>query len=167
VTWPISSSASGAEEVAFGRDDVEVRGGAQVDDDRRSAVQPPGRDGVGDAVGAHLARVFDQQLDAGLDAGPDHHRPRAEVALGHLDELRRVGRHNRTDDHLVERLHGHVAFGAERAQQRRVLVGGADRVRPHAPRPDRVRAVVHAERGVRVVDVDREEHAGGPRLEDG
>ena len=46
-----------AEELALGGDDVEVRRGAEVDDDAGAAVEVVRREGVGDAVGADLARA--------------------------------------------------------------------------------------------------------------
>ena len=45
-----------AGELARGRDDVEVRRGAEVDDDGRRAVPLPRADGVGDPIRADLAR---------------------------------------------------------------------------------------------------------------
>ena len=60
-----------ADVLALGRDDVEVRRGAEVDDDARRAVALARRDRVRDPVGPDLARVVVADRDAGLDARPD------------------------------------------------------------------------------------------------
>ena len=60
-----------AEELPLLRDHVEVRGGAEVDDDRRAAETAERGERVHDAVGADLARVVGEDRDAGLRARPD------------------------------------------------------------------------------------------------
>ncbi len=69
-----------AEVLARRRDGVERGGRAEVDDDRRAAVEVVGGDGVGDAVGADLLRVLVEDRHAGLDAGLDDEGVEAEVA---------------------------------------------------------------------------------------
>ena len=69
-----------ADELAVGGDDVEVGAGAEVDDDRRAAVEIERRDRVGDAIGADLLRVVVEDRHAGLDAGLDHDGVEVEVA---------------------------------------------------------------------------------------
>ena len=54
-------------------DHVEGGGGAEVDDDRRTAEQLGGREGVDDPVGADLARVVHQHRYAGAHARLDDH----------------------------------------------------------------------------------------------
>ena len=55
------------------RDHVEVRPGAEVDDDRRAAEPREGRERVHDPVGTHLARVVREDRDPGLRARPHDH----------------------------------------------------------------------------------------------
>ena len=55
VEADLDAGEDGAAEVlALGADGLERRGRAEVDDDRRPAVEVEGADGVGDAVGADL-----------------------------------------------------------------------------------------------------------------
>ena len=60
-----------ADVLARRRDDVEVRRGAEVDDDHGSAVALLRGDRVDDPVGTDLARVVVADRDPGLDARPD------------------------------------------------------------------------------------------------
>src|SRR5690606_3216713 len=95
------------EVLATGGDGVEGGGGAEVDDDGRPAVQVERGDGVGDAVGAHLLRVVVEDGQPGADAGLDHDRVVAEVALAHATQRAGDPRHRRAQadagDVVVER----------------------------------------------------------------
>ncbi len=86
----------------------------------------------------------------------------AVVPPGDLAQLVQHGRHGRADRDAVDavaqllaeqRVHAHEAL-----EQHRQLVGRAARVRGDAPVLDDVLAVEQAEDGVRVADVDREQH---------
>ena len=77
VEADLDAGEDGAAEVLAGRADGFDRvGGAEVDDDRRPAVEVVGADGVGDAVGADLARVVVQDRHARLRAGLEHDQTR-------------------------------------------------------------------------------------------
>ena len=69
-----------AEVLALGRHAVEVRRGAEVDDDDAALGPLEARDRVGDAVGADLARVLDEDGHARADPGADDERLAPEGA---------------------------------------------------------------------------------------
>ena len=145
--------------VAAGVDDVEVGRGAEVDDDHRRAVALEPGHRVGDAVGADLGRVLDHEADAGAHAGPQHERREAEVLLAHRHPLRREARHDRGDGHLVDQLPDALAEQAEEAlQQAGDLVGGAVAHGGDAPVVRDDAALAQADDGLRVADVDDEQH---------
>ena len=85
-------------------DHVERRGGAaEVDDDRRAAVDRGGGQRVDDPVGADLARVVHQDGHAGAHAGLDHHvRNVGEVPGEHVAPLVQHRRHGRADRDPVD-----------------------------------------------------------------
>ena len=78
-----------SQELALVGDDVEVRAGAEVDDDRGTAEAREGGQRVDDPVGADLARVVREDETPVLVPGPDDQRLEREVAAGHLAELLR------------------------------------------------------------------------------
>ena len=86
-----------ADVLAGGRDDVEVRRRAEVDDDARRAVPLARRDGVDDPVRPDLARVVVADRDAGLRPRPDRRgaaprshrsarRCHSRISVGTVDE---------------------------------------------------------------------------------
>src|SRR4029077_7038423 len=70
-----------ADVVPFGGDDVEVRGRAEVDDDRRAAVAIGGRHRIRDPIRTPLPGIVVPNLDAGSHAGTEHEDLRLGVAL--------------------------------------------------------------------------------------
>ena len=88
-----------ADVLARRRDDVEVRRGAEVDDDARRPVALLRGDRVRDPVGPDLARVVVADRDPGRDARPEHEQRRLRPALGDAlvlaDELRHRRRRGR------------------------------------------------------------------------
>ena len=81
-----AGSDGSAEEFALLRDDVEVGGRAEVDDDGGTSIFVERAHAVGDTVGADFAGIVGEDRQAGFDAGLDEERPLAEVALAELAE---------------------------------------------------------------------------------
>ena len=82
-----------ADERAVGGDRVERRGGPEVGDDRRRAVQPGGGEGVDEPVGPDLGRTVDPDRDRDVAGAGDEER----LAAPGGDGRERVGqrRHDR------------------------------------------------------------------------
>src|SRR5262249_20845735 len=93
-----------ARELPCRRDYVEVRRGAEVDDDARHPVALAGGDCVRDPVGADLPRVVVPDRHAGRDARPEHEQVGAGPPIGKCLVLADELRHRRADDDPVERL---------------------------------------------------------------
>ncbi len=142
-----------ADVLALGRDDVEVRRGAEVDHDDRGAVALLGRDRVHDAVRADLARIVVANRDAGLDARADDEqrgvRPLPCERLPLADQ-HRDGRGKADPVDVVE--------VEQAAQQDAELVGGRGALGGQPPVVRQLGVRVQTERGLRVADVDGEEH---------
>ena len=147
-------SEHAADVLPLGRDDVEVRRRAEVDDDHRCAVAVLRGDGVDDPVRADLARVVVADRDAGLHARPD-------------DEDRCLRPNGRRGAPTHGREPGRSTRGRCRRRRRgRACRRGSTpssspvRVRSVARRQSSVSsvAVVQPEHGLRVADVDREQH---------
>ena len=139
--------------LTLGRDDVEVRRGAEVDHDHRSAVAVLRGDGVDDPVGTDLARVVVANRDARLDARPDHEDrclgPPGGEALPLADE----GRDGRPEADAVDPIEVEHA-----REQHPELVARPAALGREAPVLLELRVAVEPEDGLRVADVDREEH---------
>ena len=82
--------------LARGRDDVEVRRGAEVDHDRRRAPALARGDRVRDPVGADLARVVVADRHARRDARAEHEQLGARPAIGEALVLALQRRHRRS-----------------------------------------------------------------------
>ena len=130
-----------ADVLALRRDDVEVRRGAEVDDDDRRAVALLRRDRVHDPVRPDLARIVVADRDPGLDARAD-------------DEQRRL-RPLRRERLPLPDEHGHGAGEADPVDGVEVeqpgeddaeLVGGRRALRREAPVVRELAAGVEAER---------------------
>ncbi len=78
--------------------------------------------GVGDAIGADLARTVVQDGDARLEAGAEHERLAAKQAPHHRhDAVGELGHHGR-DDGRGDRLHADAALRERLHEQHAVLV---------------------------------------------
>ena len=142
-------------DVLAGRgDDVEVRRRPEVDDDARGAVALPRRDRVHDAVRPDLARRVVPHGDPRADPGPDDEQRRVRPALRELLVLADEPRHRRGEADAGERPEVEQA-----AEERAELVAGAVRLGREPPVLGEAVAVVEPEGGLRVPDVDREQHA--------
>ena len=139
-------------------DDVVGDRGAEVDDHARPADTLERGDRVDEPVGADLARVVHADRHAGLQAGADDRHLVAEVALGHRGPLRPQLRHGRGEDRGVEVAEREVAQLQQAAQPRAELVGGRLAHGREAPVVHELVAAEGAEVGLRVADVDDEEH---------
>ena len=109
--------------------------------------------------GPHLARIVVADRHPGRDARAEHEQLGAGPALGERLVLAHEQRHRRAEDDPVERLQVD-----ERPQQHRELVAGVGAVGADAELLGQRRAVEQAEDGLRVPDVDREQH--GARVSD-
>ena len=147
-----------AEEVALGADDVEVHRRAEVHADRRPAEALADRDGVGEPVGADLARVVVAQRHPGLQARADGEHRVAEVALAHREPLRLERRHRRGDDRRADVGEPDAAQLEQVAHRRAELVGGRLGHGREAPVLDEPAVAKRAEVRLGVADVDGEQH---------
>jgi hypothetical protein len=159
----------------FGRDGLERGGGAEVHHHYRAAEEIEGGDGVGDAVGAHLLGVVVEDGQPGADARLHDHGRLPEVALAHPAQRPGHPGHRRAHadagDVVVER---EAVEAQELLDDQRMLVGGALGVGGDAPVVEQMgvsqRAtdvvlvvgleVVEPDDGLRVADVDDQEHHG-------
>ena len=87
-----------------GRDDVEVRRRAEVDDDARRAVALLRGHGVRDPVGPDLARVVVADRDPGADARAHDEQPARRPSAGELLVLADERRHRRRQADAVDRV---------------------------------------------------------------
>jgi hypothetical protein len=141
--------------LAGGGDDVEVRRGPEVDDDAGRAVELLGGDGVGDPVRADLARVVVQHRHPGARPRADHVQRGVRPPLRDLFVRAEQRRHDAREADTVHRLR--VEEPGERQPQ---LVAGSPRLGGDAPVVDQPFLLEEAEAGLRVADVDREQHRG-------
>ena len=140
--------------------------GAEVDDDRRAAVEVVCRDGVGDAVGADLLRVVVEDRHAGADAGLEHERVEAEVALV-------IWRSAAVTLGTPDAIATPVTCASNEKPWKprncwiieRELVRGARRDRRDAPVVGELGAVEEPDDGLGVAGVDREQHGPLPSVE--
>ena len=93
-----------ADVLPVGREDVEVRRRAEVDDDARRAVALLRGHGVRDPVGPDLARVVVADRHPGADARAHDERRHAGPALGELLVLADQRRHRRRQADAVDRV---------------------------------------------------------------
>src|SRR3569833_1435810 len=149
-----------ADVLPLGRDRVERRRGAEVDHDRRAAVDVRGGQRVDDAVGPDLFGVVHAYGDAGLDARLHDHR--GDVAVVAAARLAHLVQHR--GDGGAERDPADVGLGQQRAllhealEHDRDLVRGASSVGVDPPVYDDLFALEQAEHRMGVTDVDREQH---------
>ena len=149
-------------DVLAGRADAVVGDrGAEVDDHARPADALVGRDRVDEPVGADLARVVHPDRHPGPHARADHRHLVPEVALGHRGPLRPQLRHGRGEDRRVEVVEAEVAQREQVAQRGAELVRGGLAHGGEAPVVDQLLPAEGAQVGLRVADVDDEEHDAG------
>src|SRR5256714_11073648 len=144
-------------------DSVEGRGRPEVDDDQGRRDEVEGRDGVDDAIRAHLPRVVGFHRQPGPDARRHHHGFEMEVPGNHFPEGGGLRRDNAAEHHP-----GHLAGegeadeGEELLEDQGELVGGPARVGRGAPLRDQALLAEDADMGLRGAGVDGEQH-GSPR----
>ena len=95
---PQTGGNGNAQQFALVGNDVEGRGGADVDDDAVAGVEVVGGGGVYDAVCADFGWVVGGDDDAGVGFGRDLERVLAEVILADGDEGSGQGRDDAGDD---------------------------------------------------------------------
>ena len=147
-----------AEVLALHAHRVDGVGGAEVDDDRRPAVEVVGADGVGDAVGADVARLVVEDRHAGAHARFEHDGGKAEVALAHLAQRGGDARHAAADHHAGDLRVACALEREELVEHERELVGRALGRGRDAPVVDELAVVEQADDGLGVATVDREQH---------
>src|SRR5579864_4004526 len=151
-----------AQEVAVRGDRREGRGGAEVNDDRGTAVRRVRGDGVGDAVRADLGRVVVEDPHPGADARADLQRRAPEIGLAELPERRRERRDHARDRHRADVREVDAGVPAELLPEHGVLVGGAIPIGGDRPVCHAAAAAVERELNLGVPDVHGEQHAGDP-----
>src|SRR3990172_1788954 len=144
--------------VPAGRDVVERRGGAEVEDNARLLVFRIRGDGVDDPVGADLLRVVHLDGDAGLHARPDDQGCDAEVAHAQIHDRRRERRDDGGDDDRIDLPGGEMAAVVEVPDEDPVLVARLLLVGPDAPVMKELLSLVHPQDRMRVPDVYDEQH---------
>ena len=144
--------------LATGAHHVEGRRRAEVHDDRQIVVTLVGCHRVDDAVGSDLARVVVEDRHARAGARTDDQRHPAEGVTAHLvdDRLHR-GNHIR-DDCTPDERRRQVGHPEQVPDDDAVLVGGAALFREHPPVAQQTRSLEETEHGMRVSNVDREQH---------
>ena len=148
-----------AEVLALGGDGVDVDAGAEVDDDAGLAEALVGGDRVDEAVGADLERVVDPDRHPGLHPGADRQarRPRGSARRAARTGCRAAARPRRRRPR--RRRRSDIPQSEKRpAIRSRQLVPGRSRAGLEAPVLDQVLALEGAEVGLRVADVDGEQH---------
>ena len=154
---------NGATQVLALRSDGVERGGRpEVDDDQALRPFVVRRDGVHDAVRAHLARVVVENGHARLRSRADEERLLVEEALAHLLEGKLHRRHDAGDDHVVYLLELDAGEIEQRAQLQAVLVARAIllRLEPEGVAQLRLRRdFEEPQHRVGVAHVDCQEHA--------
>ena len=120
-----------------------------------------GRDRVDEPVGADLARVVQADRHAGLRARADDRHRRGRGSARHRRPLRpQRGTVEETID-AVEVVEAHAAQREQVAQRGAELVGGRLAHGGEAPVLDELAVAEGAQMGLRVADVDDEEHGRG------
>ena len=145
-----------ADVLARRRDDVEVRRGAEVDHDRGRAVALARRDRVRDPVGPDLARVVVADRHAGRDARAEHEQLGARPALGEATRTRATSC-GTVDESTIP------SSASSSTNARSITASSSAGVRGIGADAELVGepvAVEQAEDGLRVADVDREQHRG-------
>ena len=162
-----------AQVLAARRDRVEGRRRTEVDHHARAVEQVHGRERVDDAVGPDLLGVVHQHRHAGPDAGlDDDGRHVAVVTAAHVTHLVQHAGHRRAERDAVD-LAAQPAAAVAAVEQRvlahqaldehGMLIGGAPRIRRDAPVLDDALGVEQTHDGVRVTDVDGQQHLALPR----
>ena len=141
--------------IAFGRDDVEVRRRAEVDDDAGRAVALLRRDSVDDPVRPDLARVVVANRDARLHSGPDRQDRRAGPPLRDALPLALERRHGGGETDAVD-----VFEIEQRGERDAQLVAGPAAVGREPEAVDELVAAIQAEDRLRIADVDGQQHGG-------
>ena len=122
-----------AEELTFAGDDVEIRGGAEVDDDGGASIFVERADAVRNAIGADFGGIVGEDGEAGFDAGFDEERLQAEVAAAELAEDPIDGRDDGGDDNAADGS-AFDAFALKKAaDEDAVFIGGLTLTRADAP----------------------------------
>jgi hypothetical protein len=152
------------EVLALGRDDVEVGRGPEVDDDDPALGLVVARDGVGDAVGADLARVLDEDRHAGPDPGPHDERLAPEGSPHELQHRLGERGDDARDDGRLDGVGGHAVHREKRSKLHGVLVGRAPARALDAELVRKALSFEETEDDVGVADVDRKEHGSRCRL---
>ena len=151
-----------AEILAAGGDDFKLGRGAEVDHDARAAVFLICGDAVGNAIGAKLGGVVDQQLHAGLDAGLDEERLDVEVGFADLAQRGVDGRNDGGDDDVGDLARRHAVHLEKIDEEDAVLVDGLRAMRGDAPVRGELGLgaieLVEAEGRVGVADIESEQH---------
>src|SRR5918999_3276842 len=148
------------EELAVFGDDVEVRAGPEVDDDRRTTEARVGRERVDDPVRTDLARIVRQDRDTRLRARTDDQRLGREVTGGHLAELLGDVGDDRRHAQSGELLERQSPMLEESGEHERELVRGTLRLGGETPSVHQLGAVEDPEHCFRVADIGGEQHRG-------
>ena len=144
-----------AQELALGRDDVQVGRGAEVDHDRGPAEKGVRGQGVDDAVRTDLPRVVGQHRDSGPHPWLDDHRGQVRVvAVQHGAQLVQ-----HRGDGGAQRDPGDLGLVREQGPvQQPQLVGRGPAVGLDPPGPLEGVPGEQPDHGVGVAHVDREQH---------
>ena len=149
-----------AEVLAVRRHHVVVDRRAEVGNDAGPAAALVRSDRVYHAVGPDLVRVLDPKRHPDPERRPDDRQRAAEVALRHPLVLATEVRHDRRRDRPVHVAQPQVTQREQARKHRCELVRGGLPLGRETPVLDELLAAEHAHVGLRVADVDREQHGG-------
>ena len=122
-----------ADVLRVGRHGVEHGAGPEVDYDQRPAVEPQRGDGVGYAVGAQVAWVVVEDLDARPHAGAHDQGLDVEVGAAQVGERRGQRRYDAAHCHGREVRRHYALEGQQVVKQDAVLIGHTAGVRRDPP----------------------------------
>ena len=146
-------------ESAITCDDVELGGGAGVDDQQRSAVELKTADRIQQAVDADRTRIRQPHLDFRVHGLADHQRLEHQVPSRQSPQrVHRRGRYTRYDAALdISRVE--AIETQELLETVGMLFSGRRCIRGDTPSSQNVRAMAHRKNGVAVALFNCQQHA--------
>ena len=157
-----SGSDRSAPVFPFPGDHVERQRGPGVQNDGVHSVEVMDRHGVGDAVGAGLLRRVHGETDSTGGLVVQYEERGAEVAIRKVPQDLGSRGHHAGRRQPEDVLPGDPGPGEETVEERCGLVGEPLRLGGNPPVADPALAVVEADGGLGVADVEDEEHGQSP-----
>ena len=147
-----------AEKLRFGRNHAVCRRRAEIDEDRRAAIQRRNCHRVGNAVAAQLARIFIANIQPRLHAGHEQTRLQMEVIPAHVLDGIVDGRHDGGNHDALHRLHVQVVITEQIRHDDPILIGSHHRVGRAAPALDQTAAFKNGGFDIGVANIHCNDH---------